>query len=672
MKKLESLPSLAKKKNLTCSNNDDDILHRLEQDIGKPNTPRLSTIGVGNVVGKVRHYVDGEVLFWQGDKGYESYKILRGKVRVVLTIQEDGTKLTNWKDGKELAQLSTMTEFGGLSKINLTHQRTATCVAVGNVKLEVIGTNTPQLPDLNAPLSHTLADKKEAEQAKKSGELQELMETVTYCHGHFICRQGEVGDCFFIITSGTVDVRVEMDDAISKEKEPDLWAEGGKWVNSMGAGEIFGERAVLSNDPIRSASCVAKGIVKILKMNVTVDTLVQNGELKALLERRRAQLNKQSKQGNVDEESEPDEEDEDEILTPRAHARDYDQYEHELISALDDALATRSQQISHRRENSVQAKEAIYINKRMHADETASARVDVISGEIEGSANAFNGDYDDFVENGMDALILFSDDSDDDEDDGMDALVAAALKSAQNSLLKKDSTNKTQGNGKDKYGVKKHHHHHDKHHHHHHHSHGLADLIKKASEMSPEDRIGGGWLAMQTEATQLLIEAVQQQDHNTVANLLTSLASMPGQQRTDQLRWSVQENNGPLLGINKSDKHGLTATHHAAHVGSLKILQILVEDWKTDLSAGANGYSIWAHALNSISKGLGCTQQVLDWLKIRGADKYHRKGVVLEYTEEYRAEFDKHKKKATKHHKHKKKHKEHKNKKHKHNKTDRN
>ena len=71
---------------------------------------------------------------------------------------------------------------------------------------------------------------------------------------------------FFIITSGSVDVHVAMEDDGTKEKEPHLWFESGKLVASMSSGEIFGERAVLSNNPVRTASCVAKGQVKILKM----------------------------------------------------------------------------------------------------------------------------------------------------------------------------------------------------------------------------------------------------------------------------------------------------------------------------------------------------------------------------------------------------------------------
>ena len=164
------------------------------------------------------------------------------------------------------------------------------------LQIKVIGVSQ-KLPDFAGVVDHTeanphLVDQKSSESGtgtavskkdkpnrKRSGNIQDLMETVTYKHGEFICRQGELGDCFFIITSGKVDVRVEMDDAASREAEPELWNEAGKWVASMGGGEIFGERAVLSNNPIRTANCIANGLVRILKMNVTMDTLVKNPEI---------------------------------------------------------------------------------------------------------------------------------------------------------------------------------------------------------------------------------------------------------------------------------------------------------------------------------------------------------------------------------------------------------
>ncbi len=72
------------------------------------------------------------------------------------------------------------------------------------------------------------------------------------------------------------------------------------------------------------------------------------------------------------------------------------------------------------------------------------------------------------------------------------------------------------------------------------------------------------------------------------------------------------------------------------------MLKILVLEFKADLLKHRWNYTVWAHALNSISKGLGCTQQVLDWLQIYGAENLAingKKSIVGKYTYEYRKQF---------------------------------
>jgi CRP-like cAMP-binding protein len=205
----------------------------------QPNTPRLPSLNDQNIE-RIRHYVDGEVIFKQGDKGGETFVLLRGKVRVVLTKKKDDTYHTDWKKGKEVATIMKGESFGGMSKINPSHERTATCVAVGNVKLQVIGFTAAVLTDsINAPLVHSNKHQEQHQPDQQDG-LNELMTRVTYNDGDFVCRQGEEGHCFFIITSGTVDVRIDGNNAQaeeSKQLHPELWSEGGRKVHSMFAGK---------------------------------------------------------------------------------------------------------------------------------------------------------------------------------------------------------------------------------------------------------------------------------------------------------------------------------------------------------------------------------------------------------------------------------------------------
>lgn len=94
-----------------------------------------------------------------------------------------------------------------------------------------------------------------------------------------------------------------------------------------------------------------------------------------------------------------------------------------------------------------------------------------------------------------------------------------------------------------------------------------------------------------------------------------------------------------LLDVNAFNAHGLTACHIAAHKGDLTMLRLLVDDWGASLLTHRWNYTVWAHALNSLSKGVGCTQRVLDWLMRHGAEDLNAMGnrsLVAKYTRAYR------------------------------------
>lgn len=92
--------------------------------------------------------------------------------------------------------------------------------------------------------------------------------TETYEPGHVIVREGEPGDIFYMIDSGSVDILIK--------------AKGSSPVVTLQSGKFFGELALLSND-VRTASCVAKTKVKchILMRN---DFNLLLGDLQSLLE----------------------------------------------------------------------------------------------------------------------------------------------------------------------------------------------------------------------------------------------------------------------------------------------------------------------------------------------------------------------------------------------------
>lgn len=82
-----------------------------------------------------------------------------------------------------------------------------------------------------------------------------------------IIREGDPGDIFYMIESGSVDVFIQK--------------HGNTPVATLTSGQYFGEMALLSNDP-RAASCVAKTDVKchILMRN---DFILLLGDLESLM-----------------------------------------------------------------------------------------------------------------------------------------------------------------------------------------------------------------------------------------------------------------------------------------------------------------------------------------------------------------------------------------------------
>jgi CRP-like cAMP-binding protein len=74
-----------------------------------------------------------------------------------------------------------------------------------------------------------------------------------YSHGETIVRQGDLGDCMYVIQQGTVEV---------------LREEGGQTfrLTQLGPGEIFGEMALCEKAP-RSATVRALGEVRALTVD---------------------------------------------------------------------------------------------------------------------------------------------------------------------------------------------------------------------------------------------------------------------------------------------------------------------------------------------------------------------------------------------------------------------
>jgi hypothetical protein len=171
---------------------------------------------------------------------------------------------------------------------------------------------------------------------------------------------------------------------------------------------------------------------------------------------------------------------------------------------------------------------------------------------------------------------------------------------------------------------------------------------KKLRMLSPFDQ-KRHWNNLQERALELLIQAIREKNKEMVSATLTFLGNIgvkpknkivkveltkdekevlnkfkPPTPRKEPARNSLTillEKLGPLMDVNRILHEGISPLHVAAAVGSVEIMKILVDAWGADLDNSIHGYSVFQHALNSVSKGI-TDEKALDWLQIRGANTY--------------------------------------------------
>ena len=150
------------------------------------------------------------------------------------------------------------------------------------------------------------------------------------------------------------------------------------------------------------------------------------------------------------------------------------------------------------------------------------------------------------------------------------------------------------------------------------------------------------WENLQKDATRELVEAINTSNISLTKYLLNQLANPNSNIKLgEKIRI---EKLPPLLNINGFDDKNVTACHYAAAKGNLKILELLVDEWKADILCHRYHYTVWCHALNSVSKGLGCDDKVLNWLKARGAENLqmvdgNNSSFAKKYTQQYQGQF---------------------------------
>jgi CRP-like cAMP-binding protein/Zn-dependent protease len=210
---------------------------------------------LSDLAGRVRLIAcrPGEPVFRQGDRPTDFYVVRNGTFRIEEEHPDTG-------DTKVLRTLTRGDSFGELALLE-SSPRTATVRADEDAELFAVDESTfdrlladaIQTPSFQLTLQ-TMAELRDMPAFSTLGteELSELLSHgswVTAAPGDMMIEQGAVGDAFFAIRSGQVDV-----------------VRNGSVIRTLGPGGHFGEIALLRDVP-RTASVVAKTPVRAFRLD---------------------------------------------------------------------------------------------------------------------------------------------------------------------------------------------------------------------------------------------------------------------------------------------------------------------------------------------------------------------------------------------------------------------
>ncbi|XP_078658903.1 cGMP-dependent protein kinase 1-like [Branchiostoma floridae x Branchiostoma belcheri] len=187
--------------------------------------------------------------------------ITEGEMGLHLYVTEEG-ELQVSKKGEILRNMGRQTLFGELALL-YDCERTATVQALTPARLWTIDRRIFQLimmKTTKTKLEAYVSFLKSVPLLQTASEqnlvrIAECLEEETYEQGQYIVRQGEVGDCFFIIMDGEVRVTEKVGNRIQEKRK-------------LNRGDYFGEKALDGQGDVRTASCIAETpIVKCLLLD---------------------------------------------------------------------------------------------------------------------------------------------------------------------------------------------------------------------------------------------------------------------------------------------------------------------------------------------------------------------------------------------------------------------
>ena len=201
----------------------------------------------------------GDVVIRQGDQGDWFYVVDDGEY--VVTLQQNG---------KEIEILKYTTQGGanpcfGELALMYSKPRAATVTAVQDGVLWAMDRRSFRsilMKSSAVSLTRTLRSV-EVLKSLSVGQLQrlqDLLSEVTYKPDEYVIRQGDISENLYIIAEGRVRIT-------RKEKPSDADT---KLVMELGAGQYFGERALLTNEP-RAANVIATGDRPLKLLHISKD-----------------------------------------------------------------------------------------------------------------------------------------------------------------------------------------------------------------------------------------------------------------------------------------------------------------------------------------------------------------------------------------------------------------
>jgi cAMP-dependent protein kinase regulator len=195
----------------------------------------------------------GENIIIQGEEGNLFYIIDKGQVDVYVrkSVEAEEEKVHTYHDGDTFGQLALMYNA----------PRAATCRAVGDVTLWTLDRHAFKVIIAGAALRKrekfmSFLQRVPILQSLNEYELMTLADSMTeekFDSGMIICREGDPGDEFYIVSDGTAECYQR--------------SEGGeKLVAILSPGQYFGEIALMTSKP-RQTTVKSQGTLKLLIMD---------------------------------------------------------------------------------------------------------------------------------------------------------------------------------------------------------------------------------------------------------------------------------------------------------------------------------------------------------------------------------------------------------------------